>query len=396
MMTSVKRRILGLTITCAASLAAMPTASLFAQDAEDEINSLDASDRDADMEETSAVPAAPLPEPTRVTLTLENAEPGEALTRLTEAAGKTVTARVPNMWDRRAWPRVTLSVVDRPLWEVALSIADHLGVTISPVGDALTFNTSLSDQRMIGLRCISGPFLIVANRIDRSATLTYVKADPRADKFEVSMTVFCEPGVRIVSCPYQMTVVEARDDAGNSLQGSPASQRRNGATGLMREFDVSLSAPSSEARRIASLKGYIDLDVQQTSHEVVVADLGQALGHKQDFGVYTVSVTEVAATQRGRQVVVVIDRGTASDLLWRQVTTGYSNSQPRFTNADGQSLTAVRLGSRGRTTDQRAEFTVSIGRGDEAEAGVIAMNWPLPDESRRVRVPIEFKDLPIP
>jgi hypothetical protein len=264
---------------------------------------------------------------------------------------------------------------------------------------------------------LGGPLLIRADHLERTSGLHLKPPLAASGDFSVSLSVFAEPKLKVLDFSDVLKLEEAVDDKGNSLIPPDANDLAanadtfgNGRDAPTSRWGVSagLHYPKNPGATITRLRASVVCQVQ-TRAATLEAPVGAG-------------ARNVSRTVEGLRVVVksvdasrcevAVFRDGRDDAEWYAVRMQLSAGDARLTDAAGRTVARATGapdaddGADGQRMDLRFRFTRDGGddgsnkdkEGPRPSAAVEANRfvWEIPVESRRLSVPFEFRDLPMP
>ena len=360
--------------------------------------------------------------PTIVSLHLNGAAPRDAVAMLGRAAGVELAPQPSNLFARRAEPPITIALDHVSFWEAARRVLVPAGLELRQWNDEYRTGVASGEARMSGPAVVSGPFLVVAQRIERSHRAELRAADLTADgapahaaaalpamrttDFSVWFTVFAEPKLRVLRAATNVRLERAVDENGLSLIPAAPGPRAGGFSGdgeilAPRAWTASarLDYPSGAGRRISQLKGALFVTLRTRTETAEVHDL--------------LNARDVAGTVAGMPFVVrgfkrlgereyelqmSVQRDARAGDDWDRVRRTITASSVRVADADGNLLVrgVPSTNYAAERVDLAARFTLPDPGAGQRAAEPATLLWEVPTETKDVLVPFEFADLPIP
>jgi hypothetical protein len=165
-------------------------------------------------------------------------------------------------------------------------------------------------------------------------------------------------------------------------------------------FSASLGAARPVGRRIASLKGAINLKVV-TAYEVVrIDDVNVAWNGLRVRGDAVSSTALAPRGQTGAGMDLVIHRDKEDDQTWQRFAQLARVSRFKMTDAQGRPMPQYGFDqpqNKGRELVVPVRFRRTGNLPDGTPIGPpMALEWSFPSEVKDVEIPFEFKDLPLP
>src|SRR5262249_18487662 len=107
--------------------------------------------------------------------------------------------------------RISLSVKDKPMWEVVRALFEQSKAENLFVRDP----SSQGVYQISGFMHNSGPFLLFSSRISHVAD--YTQPADKVESLLLQLQLMCDPSVHVNSIPQQIKPTRAVDDNGNSM-----------------------------------------------------------------------------------------------------------------------------------------------------------------------------------
>src|SRR5207248_1734267 len=154
--------------------------------------------------------------PSTITLKFKDAKPQDVFAQVARQARTEFQTSPANLWQTSTAP-VTLDLERVNFWTAFKEVCQKTGVypqqgnndrrmTLQQMPGGNTFWN--------GPSVVSGPFLIVANRIYRSNSVDLANPANVQHDFNIALTAFSEPKLRIIQSSYYANVEEAVDEKG--------------------------------------------------------------------------------------------------------------------------------------------------------------------------------------
>jgi len=341
--------------------------------------------------------------PSIITLHLKNVAPQVLFEKLTQQCGASLDPFTPDFWQQKQWGTVdSLDIDHQPFWTAMKQISEKTGVELRQWDTGLKL-VAASGQDM-GPEVVSGPFLIIANRIARNESIDLGAGRTASSDFSVAVTAFAEPKLRLLRAGYMARLEQASDDKGNSLVPDRNADPGNGyttASGGMWSFQVKLAYPQHDpGKRIVSLKGAIDVALQTRFETLEIGEIASARNVSKTGGGVRAVVQELKHNGEQYELTVTIypDRFAPRD--WERVQASLSTSDLRL--VDDHGVPFMRSGFSSSGGNDRMEATMQFVKNPWVNAAGRSMGepskliWNIPTESKEISVPFEFVDLPIP
>lgn len=340
--------------------------------------------------------------PSLITLHVKDAKPQEVFAQI----GKQSRSEFPT-WPRNLFQQnnnnatITMDLDRVNFWVAFKEACQKGGVFPQQIGNdrRMTLQQG-SNTYWNGPSVTSGPFLIVANRLYRSNSVDLANPGIVQHDFNMSLSAFAEPKVKVVQSSYNVHVEEAVDDKGNSLvntnrmyDGMSSGQQ------WMWNLTASLNYPEKEAagKKIARFKGSVKFLVQTKSETLDVPDVLTVKNLQKTVANRRMLIKEVKKNGEQYEAQMTLYRDSMSQADWNSMQNpGYS---VRLLDKDGRALSANGWGGGGGGNEMTYtwNFTRNSWGGDEGKVGEPhRLMWEIPLETRETNVSFEFKDLPLP
>jgi hypothetical protein len=297
-----------------------------------------------------------------------------------------------NLWEQGAWPRVNIQVDHQPFWVAMLQIADATHADLQPFGDGARISRG-NGFRLNGPSVIRGPFLIVANQIERSQTIALAQAGATHSEFSLRMMVYAEPKIRVLAHSAAVRLDEARDDQGNDLSPEVpvTSGFYNGSAGMWALL-ASLRYPVHPGTRIARIRGSTDFIIQTQSQKLEVPDMLNVHDLSRTVGGMPITIHELKKNGTGFDLRLAIVRDP-QDPRFNYIQQNLNNQHLKLYTASGELMDLRGMSS--RASNAMMEFTITFVSPRPA-GGPSRLVWDIPVASKPISVPFEFTDLPMP
>ncbi len=244
----------------------------------------------------------------------------------------------------------------------------------------------------LGRWCVSGPFAVIVQKIESSAILSLNSDKSRGRSNQVFFSMLAEPTVRLVHFA-NPTFDEFRDDKDQALGQSrieltmPVSRRLQQA-----HFSFGVTLPASPGKKIASLRGAVTALVAIRSETLQTSAPEESL--TKTYNGLTIEMLPLKP-QEGTvpqfTTQIRITRNQADDATWNRMI---SHIEPVAFSANDERLNLLSSGSRPDAAGSLL-FTFSV-RANPNVGQPHHLQLELPVEFAEIRVPFEFKDLPLP
>jgi hypothetical protein len=355
--------------------------------------------------------------PSQITLHLKDVAPAELFKQLSDQCGVALEPAKSDLWDKKPFAPVSIDVDRQPFWNAMLEAADKTGIELRMEGN----DPKLAAGRWAdtdGLRYISGPFLIVANRIEKSRVIELGAAHRSQGDFAIRFTCLAEPKVRLLGAAPVAKLEEAVDENGNSLipPAKPGPDRSGGAfteaptgrwtcTARLQQPDPGPNVLGGT--KISRLRGHIDVLFQSKFETLEFDQPANAHGVSKRAAGLEIVLQELRARSDKYELTLSIqfDRNApgapANGPIDRDRIRQSIASDLRLLDAKGNSFPFASCGI-SATREDRIEVVVKLRIPPADPTGARQMGepvrvvWNMPSAVKQLSVPFEFADVPIP
>jgi len=353
-----------------------------------------------------------------ITMKLDNVPVAQALAELSRQARAPILTEPANLLEKST-RRVSLNFDHRPFWDVMLQLSAQAGLEVTGVtrrnreaGLGVTpGGVEWSDKPIV----LSGPLLIRADRLVRVSTTHLKPPVETSEEFNISLTVFAEPKLKVLDTSSTLKLDEVVDERGNSLippadANVPANVNvfGNQREGYTSHWDVgaALHHPKGTGQRIARFRATTSLQVR-TRAAVVEVPLAGGVGGKNASRTVDGLRMKVKSIDAGH-CDLSIDRDGRTDPEWYTVRMQVAMSEADLVDDKGQAVAHSPNGADAdespdnQRLDVHMRFVREVGEDGNkgarktAASEAVKMRWEIPVETRELTVPFELRDLPIP
>jgi hypothetical protein len=249
-----------------------------------------------------------------------------------------------------------------------------------------------------GPSVVSGPFMIVANRIYRSDSIDLSNPGTVQRDFYMNIAVFVEPKVRVIQSSYNVRIDEAVDDRGNSLVGKDrVADGMSSGQQWMWNPNARLAYPENAGKQIVRLRGGMRFLVQTRAETLDVPDILKVRNVQKTVAGRRVLIKEVKPAGDNYEVQMTVYRDALAQADWNAMS--YPGYAIRLLDKDGKALSSRGWGGGGGPNEMNYNWT--FGRdnwgGPDTKAGEPhRLVWEIPTETREMTADFQFKDLPMP
>jgi hypothetical protein len=251
-----------------------------------------------------------------------------------------------------------------------------------------------------GPSIVTGPFLIVANRLDYSSSVDLATGGVGQSNFSMSLSAFVEPKVKVVQSSYNVHVMEAVDDKGNSLANNDRNfDSMSSGQQWMWNLSARLNYPQKNpGTKLARFRGAVKFQVQTKSDTLDVSDILTAKNKTVTVAGRRMLIKEVKKNGSEQfDVQMTIYRDGMSQADWNMLQ--YPGYSVRLLDKEGKPLNSQGWGGGGGGNEMNYNWNFSrqTWGGDQDKPGEpYRLLWEIPLETREMNVEFTFKDLTLP
>lgn len=344
--------------------------------------------------------------PTPVTLHLHQVDPAGALEELGRQLGQEIATDPPDLWKQKDWPRVTLDADHEPFWKVMLALSAQLdlepqpsenaaGLRVGEAADAPNWAASPS--------VVSGPFLLMATGATRTRTVRFAQPADVEQSCELTLVAYVEPKLRPIHDSFSVHIDRATDERGQSLLPADPGELADAVSftepdpGRRWEVSIDLKLPpiAPGKKSTATVKGVASVMVPVKLRSIEVTDVLETHDLARRAAGRRLTVQSARRTNGGGvEVTVILFRDELDDEQWRQF------ADPRdFVHLvdDHGRATPLASVSQSESAEHQATLTLQFAPSAQgATSGPLKFVWQVAEEIRPVRIPFEYRDLPLP
>jgi len=335
--------------------------------------------------------------PTLVTLKMDNVHPREVFKEFSKIGN----VQIQPQWDfwNQTWggnngpvKKISIDVKDQPFWPALIDFAARARIGLNSNGWGNRINLYPGGgQQYDGQRYNAGPVFYVATNIDRNVAL---HANGKADK---SITLHCEafvdPKITVLGYSWEVMGTEATGDQGASLlaPSQQSSSPDSNANGFSIGMQTPLRYDTGKNTKIASFKGNGRFRIATGREKLEITEPLKSKGQKFSIAGWDATVKNFSKSGAGYDVSIEAHRATSLDfnVNWWAITTLhlYDDKGNEYNNENRGS------GSGPQYFQQSAYFSKPQGMSVGEPAKLV---WEPVSAARVIRVPVEFKDIPLP
>ncbi len=336
-----------------------------------------------------------------ITISLKDAKPQTIFDLLAKQAHCEFPTYPKNLWQAGAANgTISMNLERVDFWTAFKEACQKSGVYPQQFGNdpRMTLHQG-SNPYWNGPSVVSGPFLIVANRIQRTNSVELTNPGNVQHDFSFSLSAFAEPKIKVIQSSYNVKVEKAEDEKGNSLAiDDRNSNGFNSGQQWMWNLQARLNYPENAGKLIARFRGSVKFLLQVQSETLDIPDVLTAKGVERRIAGRRI-LFKLARKQSDTayEVLVTVFRDGMAVEDWNAMQ--YNANSIKLLDKDGRPLSSHGWGSSGDGT--KMEYNWNFSRqnwgGEETKPGEPQrLVWEIPTETREMDVNFEFKDLPLP
>jgi hypothetical protein len=366
-----------------------------------------------------ATQAAATSQPALTLITMHmKAQPKDAFDELAKQSGvKFVTAN--GLWDQDSMQdELQIDLDKRPFWSALNELCGVCNVAPQSANNFNGYGNTSNSRRLTLFQTgagragkprlptfESGGFMVQAVSFNRQQNVSYASPQPTQDFSNVQIMVYVDPAIRVSNFSQNIKATEAVDDKGQSmlLDNDAVGMSYGGFRGssLIFPATIGLKYPANPGKKIASLKFTVQL---RGSTEVETISVDKPLDANEvtkDFGGSTITFHSLKKSSRAGFYELKIGFMSDGDQLNSDPLNMIQSAQ--LLDSRGHAFYATPGG--GSSGNGTAEYTINYSstingmvRGGEDAASGQPAKWVLeiPIKSHAIKLPVEFKDLPLP
>jgi len=305
-------------------------------------------------------------------------------------------------------PTVTLDADQKPFWDVMVDVCKQLNVCPyleyrKP--NAIEMLPAWGNWMVHAPHEIVGPYFISMSSLTHSRTAYYNGTSPLRDEFGGQLILLPEPKLKVTSIS-NFNVIEAKDDAGHSLIPSATNVPTPSMQGFERTVQFRLSYPDQPGSKISVLRGEILVTVAEDYQHYQVEDV---LGTPKVTNPLEGTDIQIHVSEHADEIRVDIQgaRGTLDANKWLTFESNMSNMT--LEDTDGHAFVLTKAPSTTYSSESisvstfKALATFSRNISGAAKQPTTARTrepkrlvWTFPTSVKAVKIPVTFKDIPMP
>lgn len=289
---------------------------------------------------------------------------------------------------------VSLDADHKPLWLVLRNLCAQTSLGVTSVDASGTITLQHGDQDWAARPAsITGPYMLVARRMDLNRSLDFARPKDLADSYTLSLLAYAEPKLHPVYWAVR-GIDRCATETGKALELSPRDGAETGDLNCDNEVHFSFTAPPEAGTRLAKLRLAARFVLSDQTQKLEIQHVLDARNDTRVLGTWRVTIKAVTRTDdQHYSASVSVFRDNHAVEEWAERTGVLERALPRLLDASGKALdsgsTSLNAGpDEWNWTD---EFTCGNGQGKPA-----TLQWDFPIVTRHADVTFEFKDLPLP
>jgi hypothetical protein len=216
----------------------------------------------------------------------------------------------------------------------------------------------------------------------------------------MSLSVYAEPKINVLRGSGSVQVDEVTDDHGNSLLPRADGPRRNWS-GFVGVGGWNLYAPLHYPERnvgtkIAKFRGSTGFDVQIESQKIALPDVASLKQTTRVIHGMQVTFQDMKKNNDTWQLRIHVAQPDLGGADWQQFIDGV---QSRLQVLDTEGIPLDHRGMSTSSNNAAIDLTLDFGRSTRPDGRLSGepsrLAWEVPTKTRRMSVPIEFKDIPL-
>jgi hypothetical protein len=330
--------------------------------------------------------------PSPITLDLQNTPAEQVFAELGRQAHATL--RAP-----KSLGPLSLKVDHRPFWEVVESLCLHHNLEMNGTELSQNGNDWLQKPTVR-----AGPLLIRADRLTRTATAHLRPPGEVDEEFNISLTVYAEPKLRVLDFSSSVKLDEVADELGHSL--IPEEESNVEAYGNVRnpstthwEIGATLHHPKGTGTKIVKFRGQTKL-LLQIRAGILETSLAAARNLSKTVEGVRVTVKEADAGH----ATLLVHRDGRTDAEWYTLRMQLYAGAARLVNESGQAVARHQnaIDAEEAQDGQRMDVHLKFVAEEEFKtrrrplSEGLKLIWEFPSQVRELSVPFELPELPIP
>lgn len=337
--------------------------------------------------------------PTLVTLHHHDAHPQAVLADLANQAHVTLIAEPSDLWTQHQWPPINVDVDRAPFWTAVLEICrqSHLQPDVTSAGQLKVLHAAGANWAA-ATSTQAGVVLIQANEITVTRAVKPGKPASLEQTATLALSVYAEPKVRVLHEGCAATLASATDDRQHSLLSANARSLALAGGGRTWSLDVPLTLPLDAGHTLADLRGTLNLAVPVKLQTASFSDVATARNVTRSASGTRFLFRRLQRLHGAWEAQVTVIRDGQTDDEWQQLTN--PTDFVSLLDDRGRPFPFAGVANNDDANDRQAtislRFTIPPTGSASTFGPPATFTWDVPTETRVIRLPFAFQNLPIP
>jgi hypothetical protein len=303
--------------------------------------------------------------------------------------------------EREHEPRFSIDLSQRPFWQAMRELCVKTGLQPEMRGDPPQIVIdSLPTRWSNRPASVHGPFLVVADRLERDYKVDLSRPDELQHRFILQLTAFSDPRLLVMKNAREVKLEEAVDERGNSLLPPPERDFVPETSEYRPPWEWRLVArlhrPDGAGQKIARLRGSAQFLVRTGFQPWELTQIMTVQNATRMIGGCRLTIEGLTKNEegftlriRGEGPLCGLSQGGMSDqfeAIRRSI---------RLIDNNGRNFAVDFAGGSGRD-EWSYLFTFKPTPAQDATAEPSKLVWDVPTEAKFLVVPFEFSNLPLP
>jgi hypothetical protein len=332
----------------------------------------------------------------RITLDLKQATAKQVYAEIAKQSGIVIRPLPKELFDNAELPRVDVKLDDAGLFAALREASERTGLSVQRVGPLREFIVQAGKTLIWGNYPSHqhGPFMVSVRYIQNQSSVD-LTTNTATRVARIQLNVYAEPALRVVRS-YNMAVLdEARDERGHKLTKYEdpvrAVERVNSASWSW-PAQLPLATRRDGGSTIAILKGHAKAIVVTKAATAEIAFDPNMKDQKVLVGNASVTIKTVQRTGDNFVVTLAAEPDPALADVWSKIGL---DSTFRLVDKDGRNLMRQQYGI--NTSKQvMLMFAKLDWNGGDPAGEPVKLIWEMPLELKEIKIPFEFRDIPLP
>jgi hypothetical protein len=336
--------------------------------------------------------------PSLVAASFKNVTAREAFSEIAKQAN--VRIDVSDL-ERENEPRFSMELTPRPFWQAIrdLCIKTRFQPDIRGEPPQIVVD-SLATRWCNRPASVHGPFLVVADRIERDYKVDLAKPDELHHRFTLQLTAYSDPKLLVLKNARDAKLEEAVDEHGHSLLPPEEQEYVPESSDYRGPWEWKLSTklhhPQSAGHRIARLRGAAQFLVRTSFETWELPQIMTVQNATRVIAGARITIEGLSRSDDG-YTLRIRGQGALCGLGSPGITEQFESIRRsiKLLDQNGRAFSVDFAGGSGRE-DWSYLFTFKPTPAQDATSEPAKLIWDVPTEAKFLIVPFEFKDLPLP